>query len=174
MDIGVPCSMKKMSSLHGPKDNSVDDDDEYADFNEIEDEASEYVFNSQELLENDLLDEDLDQPSNSQKGGDWLSAVECQGPNITDMTSGDIEQVSEQPILSILKEVELHAQEATGADHKDLENKKVLIWKQRVAVDSIGGDAFGVGKDGHDFKNVFRFVIGFIDFVSIKCAAHQL
>ncbi|KAJ1100009.1 hypothetical protein NDU88_005099 [Pleurodeles waltl] len=63
MDIGVPHSTKKMSSLHGTKDNSVNTDKEYAGFNEIEDETDEYVFNPQELLNNDLLDEDLDQPS---------------------------------------------------------------------------------------------------------------
>ncbi|KAJ1100010.1 hypothetical protein NDU88_005100 [Pleurodeles waltl] len=60
-------------------------------------------------------------------GGDWLSAVECQGPNVTDRISGDMEEVSEQPILSTRKEVELHAQEATGADHKDLENKIICF-----------------------------------------------
>ncbi|KAJ1162104.1 hypothetical protein NDU88_002582 [Pleurodeles waltl] len=65
--IGVHRGTKKMSSLYSTKANSVITDDEYAGFNEIEDEADEYVFDPQELLDNDLLDEDLDQPSISQK-----------------------------------------------------------------------------------------------------------
>ncbi|KAJ1099399.1 hypothetical protein NDU88_004500 [Pleurodeles waltl] len=68
--LNVVSSNNGLIFLPGTKDTSVDTDDEYAGFNEIEDEMDEYVFDPQELLENDLLDKDLDQPSNSQKKGD--------------------------------------------------------------------------------------------------------
>ncbi|KAJ1170061.1 hypothetical protein NDU88_001942 [Pleurodeles waltl] len=65
MDLGVPRSTKIISSLYCTRDNSVDA--EYKGCNETEDEADEYIFGPQKLLENDLLDEDLEQLSNSQK-----------------------------------------------------------------------------------------------------------
>ncbi|KAJ1169927.1 hypothetical protein NDU88_001813 [Pleurodeles waltl] len=65
--MGVPRCTKKISSLYGKKDNSVDTHNEFAGFTEIEDEVDEYVLDPQELLDNNFLDEDLDQPSISQK-----------------------------------------------------------------------------------------------------------
>ncbi|KAJ1115986.1 hypothetical protein NDU88_004205 [Pleurodeles waltl] len=79
MNLSVPHGTKRMRSLHGTRDNSLDTDDEHAGYNDIEDEEDEYVFHPQELLENDFLDEDLDKPSNSQPIRDPLG-VEMVNP----------------------------------------------------------------------------------------------
>ncbi|KAJ1138723.1 hypothetical protein NDU88_005104 [Pleurodeles waltl] len=65
INTGVLRGMKRMSSLNGTRDHSLDTDDKLSGYNDMDDEADEYVFDPLELLENDLLDKDLDQPCNS-------------------------------------------------------------------------------------------------------------